>query len=107
MQKNDLSQWATLQTFRPESLQINIFKRHSGYQRPATNCCELCSHVAQDYCLNHVSQRDPHDVGRVFALNSSEQMPKATLTKQVFLDQHDASIVNAPAGNTRAIVAHA
>jgi hypothetical protein len=34
---------------------------------------------------------------------SSERIPKATLTKQVFLDQHEESIVNASAGNPKAV----
>jgi hypothetical protein len=35
---------------------------------------------------------------------SLDTIPKATLTKQIFLEQHGESIVDAPAGNPRAIV---
>src|SRR3981189_1596239 len=32
------------------------------------------------------------------------RIPQASLKRQIFLEQHDESIVNAPAGNSRAIV---
>jgi hypothetical protein len=103
MQKNDFSQWATLQTFRPESLQIKIshgFRVTRDRPRTAVNSVRtLHRTIASITCLGVALAT----IAACSPSTSSEPIPKATLTKQIFLEQHDASIVNAPAGNTHAI----
>jgi hypothetical protein len=104
MLKNDLSQWATLQTFGPESLQIKIsygFRVTSDRLQIAVSSVrtlrrDIISITCLGVALATIAACSPS--------SSSEPIPKATLTKQIFLEQHDASIVNAPAGNTHAIV---
>jgi hypothetical protein len=103
MLKNDLSQWATLHTFGPESLQIKIsygFRVTSDRLQTAMSSVRtLRRDIILIMCLGVALAT----MAACSPSTPSEPIPKATLTKQIFLDQHDASIVDAPAGNTRAI----
>jgi hypothetical protein len=103
MLQNDLSRWATLQSFRSESQQIKLshgFRVTSDRPRTAVSSVRtLHRTIISITCLGVA-------LATIVACSPStpsEPIPKATLTKQIFLEQHDASIVNAPAGNTRAI----
>jgi hypothetical protein len=103
MLQNDLSQWATLQIFRSESEQSNIshgFRVTGGRPRTAvSSVCTLHKTIISITCFGLA-------LATIVACSPStpsEPIPKATLTKQIFLEQHNASIINAPAGNTHAI----
>jgi hypothetical protein len=104
MPNNNLGRWATRQTFGCESLHTKV---SDGF-RVTTD--RLRTAVISVGKLNKtVTSITPLSVALATLAACSpsipyERIPKATLTKQIFLEQHDESIVNAPAGNTRAIV---